>query len=177
VFGLCVLGCSSTIGNLELLDVYFGELDNYPMPDACFRINSSEVVYERFDDELVAINLSAGTYHSMIGAAIDAFVLLSEEATIAELAGALGTKYAAEPAEIEMALAPFLERLQEEQLIVPATARKPRGALGLAANGNRLPFIPPSLQAHRDLANVLLLDPIHEVGDEGWPGAPDALAS
>ena len=145
------------------------------MADACFRINSPSVIYERFDDELVAIHLDTGTYHSMTGAATDAFVLLSEGATAVELADALAARYAATPGEIVTALAPFLEQLQKEQLIAPVETGKPRGSLRVAGDKSGLPFVPPSLQAFHDLEGLLLLDPVHEVGDEGWPQASDPL--
>jgi len=146
------------------------------MTQACFRINSPSVIYERFDDELVAIHLDKGTYHSMAGSATDAFVLLSEEATAVELADALATRYAATPGEIVTALAPFLEQLQNEQLIVPVETRKPRGPLQAAGNESGLPFAAPSLQAFRDLEGLLLLDPVHEVGEEGWPPPSEPAA-
>ncbi len=110
------------------------------MSDACYRINSPAVIYERFDDELVAIHLDKGTYHSMAGSATDAFVLLSEEATADELAGALAAKYAATPEEIETALAPFLEQLQAEQLIAPVEARKLQRPVRVAGAETGLPF-------------------------------------
>lgn len=146
------------------------------MSDGCFRINSPSVIYERFDDELVAIHLDTGTYHSMMGAATDAFVLLSEEATAAELADALAARYAATPEQIVKELAPFLEQLQKEQLIANVKTRKARGPLRVTGNESGLPFVAPSLQAFRDLEGLLLLDPIHEVGDEGWPQPSDPSA-
>jgi hypothetical protein len=142
----------------------------------CFRINSPAVIFERFDDEVVAIHLDKGTYHSMAGSAADAFVLLSEEATAGELADVLSNRYAATPEEIGVALAPFLEQLQNEQLIVAVETRKPRDPLKLAGNESGLPFGTPSLQAFRDLEGLLLLDPVHEVGDEGWPPPSEPLA-
>ena len=146
------------------------------MSDACFRINSPSVIYERFDDELVAIQLDSGTYHSMMGVATDAFVLLAHEATATELAKALASKYAATPEEIEPQLGPFLEELRKEQLIASVNARKPRETLRVEGNASGLPFVAPSLQAFRDLEGLLLLDPIHEVGDEGWPQPSDPTA-
>jgi len=139
------------------------------MAEPCFRINAPAVIFERFDEEVVAINMDKGTYHSMAGSAADAFMLLSEEATAGELAGVLSNKYAATPEEIEAALAPFLEQLRNEQLIVPVEIRKPRDPLRIAGNESGLPFAAPSLQAFRDLEGLLLLDPVHEVDDEGWP--------
>jgi len=81
----------------------------------------------------------------------------------------LAAKYAATPEEIETALAPFLEQLQAEQLIAPVETRKPQRPVRVAGAETGLPFVAPSLQAFRDLEGLLLLDPIHEIGDEGWP--------
>jgi hypothetical protein len=135
------------------------------MGEPCFRINSPSVIYEQFGDELVAIHLGKGTYHGMTGSATDVFMLLSEEATLGELADALAAKYGVAPGEIADTLAPFLEQLQNEQLIVPVETRKSRDPLRLAGNGGTA----PSLEAFKDLEGLLLLDPIHEIGDEGWP--------
>ncbi|MBZ5608245.1 MAG: PqqD family peptide modification chaperone [Acidobacteriia bacterium] len=139
------------------------------MGEWCFRVNAPSVVYEQFDNELVAIHMGTGVYHSMVGVATDAFVLLSKEATAAELAEALATRYAATSSEILTALAPFLEELQKEQLIVRVETPKPREPLRVAGDESGLPFVPPSLEAFKDLEGLLLLDPIHEVDDEGWP--------
>jgi len=134
-------------------------------------VNSPPVIFERFDDELVAIHLDTGAYHSLVGAAADAFVLLTEEATAFELADALATRYAAPPAEIATALGPFLAQLEKEHLIVPVDTRRPREPLHLAGSETGLPFVPPNVQAYHDLESLFLLDPVHEVGDEGWPHA------
>jgi hypothetical protein len=32
-----------------------------------------------------------------------------------------------------------------------------------------MPFVPPSVAAYHELQGLFLLDPIHEVGEEGWP--------
>lgn len=154
---------------IERLNVICRGLDNKQMAEPCYRINAPAVIFERFDEELVAINMDKGTYHSMAGSAADAFVLLAEEATSGELADALSSKYAASPGEIETALAPFLEQLRSEQLILPVETRKLRDPLQIAGNTSGLVFAVPTLQAFRDLEGLLLLDPVHEVGDEGWP--------
>jgi len=140
------------------------------MTETCFRVNSPAVIHENFDDELVAINLDTGVYHSLSGAAADAFQLLVEEATQREVAEALATKYAAGEDVIQGALGAFFAQLQKEELICIVEERKPRGPLQLPAGAAALPFTPPTLEAYRDLQSLFLLDPVHEVGEEGWPG-------
>jgi hypothetical protein len=141
------------------------------MSELCFRINAPSVIHEQFDDELVAINLETGVYHSLSGAAADAFQLLTQEATQMEVAEALATKYAASVEAIDAALTPFFGQLRKEDLICQVEIRKPRGPLQLAGGGSNVPLVAPSLEAYRDLQSLFLLDPVHEVGEEGWPGA------
>lgn len=144
------------------------------MTNTRFRVDSSSVVYETFDEELVAIHLSRGSYHSMSGAGTDAFLLLLKEATTIEVSEALAAKYAASPGEIVEALGPFIEQLLEQELIQPVDSSAPATPLRVEAKGERLPFEAPVLEAFNDLEGLLLLDPIHEVGEEGWPAPPDS---
>ena len=65
-----------------------------------YRIASPAVIYERFDDELVAINLNTGVYHSLVGIAADVFQLMTEAASAQEIAEALTEKYAASSDQI-----------------------------------------------------------------------------
>ncbi len=137
-----------------------------------FRLSVPSVVYEQFDDELVAIHLDRGSYHSVSGAGTEAFLLLVKGATAEELGQALAAKYAADAAEITTALAPFLEQLLEEQLIEPVETPAAREPLRIGGDERGLPFVAPVLQPFHDLEGLLLLDPIHEVGEEGWPAPP-----
>jgi hypothetical protein len=134
-----------------------------------YRIDSPSVIFERFDGELVAIHLDTGAYHSLFGAAADAFSLLVEEATVDDLAEALQRKYDASSTAIAAALVPFLAALDAEKLIVTVAQGGPRRPLSLEAEEPRLPFTPPTLEAYHDLQGLFLLDPVHEVGDQGWP--------
>jgi len=144
------------------------------MEDQCFRVDSPTVIYEQFDGELVAIHLDTGAYHSLQGAGMDAFLLLAEEATPQELAAALETKYDAAAGEISKALIPFLAALEAEKLIAKVDVRRSRDPLKLASAGPKLPFGPPTLEAYHDLQSLFLLDPVHEVGDKGWPHPAEA---
>ena len=146
-----------------------------PMTEICFRVNSPAVIHENFDDELVAINLDTGVYHSLSGAAADAFQLLTQEATKREIAAALAGKYAAGADAIDEVLTVFFAQLQKEGLICTVDEPARPGPLRLEAGVSPLPFSPPSLEAYRDLQSLFLLDPVHEVGEEGWPNpAPGA---
>ena len=147
------------------------------MNETCFRVNSPGVIYEQFDDELVAIHLDTGAYHSLVGAAADAFLLLSEEANLKELSEALATKYAAAEEEIEAVLPTFIDQLRKENLITEVDVRQRVAPLRLASDQTGVPFVPPNVAAYHDLASLFLLDPIHDVGEQGWPQPAPAANS
>ena len=141
------------------------------MENFYYRVNTPGVLYEQFDDELVAIHLDRGSYHSLMGAAADAFLLLTSGASIPELAEALSGKYAATSSQIEPVLGNFIAQLQRENLIGPVDPPKTRVPLRLSGNQTGVPFVPPNVAAYHDLQSLFLLDPIHEVGEQGWPQA------
>lgn len=144
--------------------------------DQYFRINSPSVVFERFDDEVVAINLESGVYHSLTGCAADIFHLLEQSASLPEMRDLLERKYDASSGDIEAAITPFLAKLDEHGLSAKSTdaasARPPLFLPGIGSEA-RAAFVPPAIEAYSDLQNLLLLDPVHDVGEMGWPQQPN----
>lgn len=142
-----------------------------------FRLKEGDVIFESFDAEVVAIQLATGAYHSISGSGIDAFLLLSSEPTIAELAEALAAKYDASSDRIAEDIESFLEKLQKEALVVARPAENGNGHTRAASHsGSRLAYVPPVFQAYHDLQNLLFIDPVHEVGPAGWPKAKAEMA-
>ena len=62
-----------------------------------------------------------------------------------------------------------MAELQEEGLIVPdeITGKPVVGQTG--GQAVKTPFVRPVLQKFTDMQDILLLDPIHEANDMGWP--------
>jgi Coenzyme PQQ synthesis protein D (PqqD) len=147
------------------------------MEDICYLIDSPSVIYENFEGELVAINLDTGAYHSLTGSGADTFLLLTEEATPREVAEVLQSKYDATADTICESLIPFFQALETEKLIARVDVRRPHGPLQLAVEKTKLPFVGPTLQAYHDLQSLFLLDPVHEVDEQGWPQALDQTKS
>ncbi len=135
-----------------------------------FFLNQADVIFERFDAEIVAIQLATGDYHSILGAGVDAFLMLPFEPTVAEMSEALAKKYDAGADVIAADLTRFLDGMREESLLgvreTQAVAAKP---LELTHSGPRLPYEPPVIQPFRDLQELFLIDPVHDVGPQGWP--------
>lgn len=64
----------------------------------------------------------------------------------------------------------LVEELVTEGLLVTGEAAAVAPESPPAAPvGERPPFVRPILQKYTDMADLLLLDPIHEVDEQGWP--------
>jgi hypothetical protein len=133
-----------------------------------FRINTPQVINEVIDGEAVIINLGSGDYFSLRGSgsyiwqAIDAG---ADAVTIVDafVAADLGSRDVVAPA-----ITALLEQLVVEGLVVPAEPGE--GRVALAAPGGSS-FDPPALEKFTDMQDLILLDPVHEVDERGWPHA------
>ena len=140
-----------------------------------FRHAGSNIVHDRFEGEVVIINLENGYYYSLTGGAPPIWELLRDGAGAAEIAAALADGDAGRAAEVARLVDAFLVELEGEGLIAriegeadaPTTAAA-RPAVPVAELAPAA-FQPPVLTRYTDQRELLLLDPIHEVGDLGWP--------
>ena len=141
--------------------------------DLRFRINAPHVVHEIFEDrEAAIINLKSGNYYSLdpVGAFVWAHV--DAGASTGEITDQVLINYDGNSADVDREIDRFLEALQAEDLIVTADANAhPQGPRVKAAapNGGKSAFTPPVLERYNDMQELLLLDPIHEVDETGWP--------
>lgn len=133
-----------------------------------FRVNAPKVTHETIDGEVVIINLDTGCYYSTSGVGATMWGMLDAGMPAADLASAIGRRYTATSQEIESAVETLLSALQTEGLIVPDPTRESALPTATVTNGS-LPFKPPTLHKYDDMQDLLLLDPIHDTADEGWP--------
>jgi hypothetical protein len=146
------------------------------------RVNTPHVIHETIDGEVVVINLASGNYYSMKGAGADVWDVIqsSPGAEPSAVAAAVAGRFDQTGDTVEPEIAAFLERLREEELvtIVDDGAVGAVAASNGASSGNGVkPFEPPLLEKYADLQDLILLDPVHDVSDAGWPHpAPGASA-
>ena len=145
-----------------------------------FRINSPEVVSESFGGEVVAIHFGTGNYYSLTGTAEEILGLLDAGFSIGEVVGNLRSRYEGLPPVIADEVGEFVGALLQEELIVPRDGHEevaiPAGDTDLdpVPSDGRKRFQPPRLEKYGDMQDLLLLDPIHDVDEMGWPSAlPD----
>jgi len=134
-----------------------------------FTVDERGVVFERFDDEVIAINLNTGIYYSLNGTAADIFESLAGGCPVTELATALQPRYKEDLRLFEQDILRIVSELHGALLIEPGQANGKSLPQPLSPCHPSLTFEPPVLKVHNDLQDLFVLDPVHEVGAEGWP--------
>ena len=145
------------------------------MSNQRFRVNTPTVTHETIDGEAVVINLDSGNYYSLLDVGSFIWGLVEQGASAGEVQNLVVQTYQGNPSDINRGVQELLVQLQQENLIVPIDET---GAFDLTQlnqvmhsnNADEKPsFNPPLLHKYSDMQELLLLDPIHDVDEAGWP--------
>lgn len=134
-----------------------------------FRLNEPSVVHETIDGEAVIINLESGTYYSLNRAGAELWEGLAAGASVDDLLAFFGERYEASPAAIAQEVTRLLDELQLEQLIVPDEQTGSSTPMLQLEGAAKQPFELGRLEKFSDVTELLLLDPVHDVDEPGWP--------
>lgn len=134
--------------------------------------NKRVVVSETVADESIVINMESGSYHRIAGPASQLWTALAERCAFDQWAGKAGVDL---PDLAPAHLAAMALSLEEVKLILLEDAS--RAKLTDLADAAGSPLDP--VESYDDMADLLLIDPIHEVDEHGWPEAqePDAATT
>jgi coenzyme PQQ synthesis protein D (PqqD) len=136
-----------------------------------FRVRNPQVVDDTIEGEVIVIDLDSGTYYSLRDTSAAIWHCIKAGAAEASIGDSLAERYAASREEIASAVSRLLDELAAERLIEEAAEgvapAEPLSA-PLAQNG-RMPFVAPVLEKHTDMQDLILLDPVHDVTEAGWP--------
>src|SRR3982750_1034731 len=149
------------------------------MSNQRFRVNTPTVTHETIDGEAVIINLDSGNYYSLVEVGAFIWSLVEKGASATELQNLVVQTYEGNATDIDQGVQELLLQLQQENLIAPiegAEAVIQINQVPISENNQEKPrFSPPLLHKYSDMQELLLLDPIHDVDDAGWPKPnPDA---
>jgi hypothetical protein len=137
-----------------------------------FRINTPTVTHETIDGEAVIINLDSGNYYSLVDVGSFIWALVDNVASANEVQNQVLQTYHGNPSDIDQGVQDLFSQLQQENLIVPVNGATEASVVtaAVSSNGHEKPsFNPPLLHKYSDMQELLLLDPIHDVDDAGWP--------
>ena len=135
-------------------------------------LNSPGVVCDVVADEVVFVHLESGAYYSTDGTGAEIWQLFAEGRTIQDTIRAMGRRYGGDPAEIERSVHALADQLLTESLVRLGPGDAPVPSTPADDPPPDRPAFPGVVfQKYVDLEELLLLDPIHEVDESGWPNA------
>jgi len=123
----------------------------------------------------VIVNLDNGCYYSLRHTGAEIWGHIENGKGTAEIVASLSGRYSANVDVLHSAVQRLIGELQAEGIVSPQTDA------AASANGQAGPPSPPNLasalgvfelpilEKYSDMQQMLLLDPIHDVDETGWP--------
>jgi hypothetical protein len=138
------------------------------MADNTILVANTTLAAEEFDGETVLIDVAQGLYFCLRGAATEVWRAFAEQRKINEVVETLCAQLAgADRTSLEVAVS----SMREHALLVPAPDGQPVTTEKYVAAC--VPFAPPVVEVFNDLADLIAIDPVHEVDTSaGWPMRP-----
>jgi hypothetical protein len=72
---------------------------------------------------------------------------------------------------VATSVAEFLRELEAEQLIAVVEGSSDEQSAAAEPDVADVTFVPPKLEKYTDMQDIILLDPVHQVDNRGWPHA------
>jgi hypothetical protein len=137
------------------------------------RVDEPHVVYETIDGETILMDLRTGNYFSIEKSGVTIWEVLAETGDVDELIRiAAGACEPGKSEEIKSDIQAFVKRLLNENLLKETSKPGPskiseemQGLLQKTASA----MTSLEINKYSDMQEMLLLDPIHDVDEKGWP--------
>lgn len=129
------------------------------------------LTFEDFGHEVVAIDLSDGSYFTLKGGSVEVWRLIGEESRLDRMLAALADRFVLDEPSLGR-IADFLTWCEDASL-VQVTGDLREEVLGSRPSGQGTAPLPDlEFEKISDIQDILTLDPIHDVDDTGWPHKP-----
>lgn len=135
-------------------------------------LSSTSIVSEVIDGEAIIMDMRSGSYYSTEGVGALIWDALQAGANRQELAAAIARAFPSE-VDAEADASRFIDTLLASGLLAPSN----NAAASLLPDFGSVAYKAPALSSHDDLRDLILLDPIHDVDDTGWPTRKDVTPS
>jgi|SRR5579862_1043617 len=136
-----------------------------------YSIDARRISHERLGDEIIIVNVTSGAYYAGVGTAADVWTLISQGASSEEAATRLASVYGCDGQIASEQVKACLDLLVERGVLQPDAGHGRVSAALALPDVPRAPWATPLFQEYLDMWDLIQLDPIHDVGDAGWPFA------
>jgi hypothetical protein len=135
-------------------------------------VNKPHIVHEIFSDQEAAIiNLKTGTYYSLNPTGAEIWSFIEKNSTNDEIISEFNRCYDVEMVDVANIINDFIKNLETEDLIVARENHSENSAETEIVADNKIKkrFVEPTIERFADMQELLLLDPIHDVDEAGFP--------
>jgi hypothetical protein len=143
---------------------------NVDRAQAAFAVRPT-VRHERLEDEVIAIDLESGAYFALDDVAAVCWSVLAGGGTIDAAVDATVARFDVASETAQRDIEQFVDELVRVGLLGAADRPPVPAGVPDAAPEPRA-YTPPAIERFDDLEELLVLDPIHEVDEAGWPATP-----
>jgi hypothetical protein len=136
-----------------------------------FLIDTQNISHERMNDDVIIINLARAAYYSGSGTASDLWTLICQGATTEDAARFLASVYECDENAVSRDIGECLASLEKAGIVLAresASATETKLSLPDVERGN---WAAPHFDEYLDMWDLLRFDPVHDVGEAGWPVA------
>lgn len=123
--------------------------------------DNPNIIFDMIDGEMVMINLDNGCYYTMNESGSAVWGALQQTSSVKDVSAVFSSAFGPE------ALQAFLRQLLEQGLV--RMAAEGRASDTRPALPESKSLAAPSLTVFADMKDLLLLDPVHEISEQGWP--------
>jgi hypothetical protein len=142
------------------------------------KVNAPNIVHETIDGETILLDLKSGNYYSLDGAGAVIWDCLTQIGNWEKVRDMFSQKNISQKKSIDDTIEKFIANLVEEGLLVPTDDVADFSSDGVKDFEKNIEqaasnFIVPVVNKYSDMQDLLLLDPIHDVDEKGWPEAQE----
>jgi hypothetical protein len=124
------------------------------------------LVSRQFGNEVVLANYASGIYYNLDGTGAQIWLGIQAGKTVDQIIDGFSATAGADRSVVDQVVWTFVDRLLREGIIMPGSPASSSKDWSPVMSGE---FLVPQLERFDDLRDLLLLDPIHDVGENGWP--------
>ncbi len=139
------------------------------------RINAPYIVHETIDGETIVMNLKNGFYYSFSGIGPAVWELMLAGIPYEQITVIIRQAFNSLMPDLDQVIRDFIGELKSNEIVLESqekTASLSDATLQSMLSTDLFAPIaarPPAFHRYTDMQDVLLLDPIHDVDEKGWP--------
>ncbi|MGE5042397.1 MAG: PqqD family protein [Candidatus Levyibacteriota bacterium] len=139
-----------------------------------FKINP-DIVYDTIDGEVILLDIENGNYYQLKNEAVRVWEAIENKKiiSVSQIAESLSKNSGYSPDEILQSIGNFIDQLHAEHILLEAKGsgvkNEHKNLSRKKGGGIEHKYPVPVLLKYTDMQSILLLDPIHDTGSDGWP--------